>query len=291
MAPKTSRNIRSLPTDRTVDFPESDGKPMAETDFHRTPMMDLIAILEYRYQDRSDVYVSGNMFLHDNPAKPRKKPIAPDVFVVFGVEKKKRRSYRLWEEGKGPDFVLEIASQKTFRKDLGEKKDWYASVFGVKEYYLFDPDRRYLPSPLMGYRLREGSYTPISPVEGRLPSEVLGLELALVGDELKLYDPQKKEWVLKPEEEAEAKAQQAEAKAQQEAIARQQAEAKAQQEAKARQQAEAKAQQAETKAQQEAKARQQAEAKAQQEAIARQQAETELARLRAELERLRTASE
>ena len=256
MAPKTSRNIRSLPTDRTVDFPESDGKPMAETDFHRTPMMDLIAILEHRYQARSDVYVSGNMFLHDNPAKPRKKPIAPDVFVVFGVEKKKRRSYRLWEEGKGPDFVLEIASQKTFRKDLGEKKDWYASVFGVKEYYLFDPDRKYLPSPLMGYRLREGSYTPISPVEGRLSSEVLGLELALEGDELKLYDPQKKAWVLKPEEEAEAKAQQAEAKALLEA-----------------------------------KARQQAETKALLEAKARQQAETELARLRAELERLRTASE
>jgi Uma2 family endonuclease len=236
---------------------------MAETDFHRTPMMDLITILEHRYQARSDVYVSGNMFLHDNPAKPRKKPIAPDVFVVFGVEKKKRRSYRLWEEGKGPDFVLEIASQRTFRKDLGEKKDWYASVFGVKEYYLFDPDRKYLPSPLMGYRLKEGTYTPIVPIDNRLLSEVLGLELALKEGELRLYDPQKKAWVLKPGEEAEAKAQQ---------------------EAKARQQAEA-------KAQQETIARQQAEAKAQQEAIARQQAETELARLRAELERLRTASE
>ena len=271
MAEKPSRRkIRSLPTDRTLDFPESDGKPMAETDFHRTPMTDLIAILEHRYQTRSDVYVSGNMFLHDNPAKPRKKPIAPDVFVVFGVEKKKRRSYRLWEEGKGPDFVLELVSQRTFRKDLGEKKDSYASVFGVKEYYLFDPDRRYLPSPLMGYRLKEGSYIPISSVEERLPSEVLGLELGLVDEELRLYDPQKKAWVLKPEEEAEAKAQQAEAKAQQ---------------------AEAKAQQAETKAQQEAKARQQAEAKALLESIARQQAETELARLRAELERLRTASE
>ncbi len=215
MAQQPSPKIRSLPTHRKVRYPESDGKPMAETDFHRTPMTDLIEILTNRYQDRPDVYVSGNLFLHDQLGKPRKKPIAPDVFIVFGVPKKKRRNYLLWEEGKGPDWVLEVASRGTFRKDLGEKKELYAMVFGVKEYFLYDPDHKYLPSPVMGYRLEGGSYVPIAPVEHRLPSEVLGLELGEWEGELRFYDPLTKAWVLKP--------------AQQEAKARQQAEARAQQ--------------------------------------------------------------
>jgi len=242
---------------------------MAETDFHRLPMTDLIEILTDRYQDRPDVYVSGNLFIHDQPNKPRKKPIAPDVFVVFGVEKKKRRNYLVWEEGKSPDWVLEIASRGTFRKDLNEKKELYATVLGVKEYFLYDPDHKYLPSPLIGYRLEGEGYVPISPVDTRLPSEVLGLELGEVEGELRLYDPLKQEWVLRPTEEAKVQAQ-----------ARQQAEARAQQAAQARQQAEARAQQAEVKVLLEVQVRQQAEIRA-------QQAETELARLRDELERLR----
>ena len=166
-------------------------------------------------------YVKGNP----------QKSVAPDVFVVFGVKKRQRRTYRLWEEEKEPDFVLELVSQSTYRKDLGRKKRLYASVLKVKEYFLYDPDDQYLPSRLTGYRLVDDVYLPIRPIDGRLPSLMLGLELGEKNMELGLYNPQTKCWLLKPAEEAdarrraEARAERAEAKAQQEAIARQQAEA------------------------------------------------------------------
>ena len=257
-----AKKIRSLPTERAVIYPESDGKPMAETDIHRNLMIDTIRRLENHFKERDDVYVSGNLILYYDEGYP-KKFVAPDVFVVFGVKKKERRTYRLWEEGKAPDFVLEVVSENTFKNDLGEKKDLYASVLGVKEYYLFDPDRKYLPLPLLGYRLFDSIYIPIRPVDNRLPSETLGLELEEEVGVLRLYNPLTKEWVKKPVEQAEAKAQQ---------------------ESFARQQAEARAQQAEARAQQ-------ADGRAQQESFARRQAEAELARLRAELDRLRATSQ
>jgi type IV secretory pathway VirB10-like protein len=199
------------------------------------------------------------------------------VFVVFGVKRKKRETYRLWEEGKGPDFVLEVSSKKTYQADLSHKKKLYAQVFSVSEYFLYDPQQRYLNPPLQGYRLVEGTYVPIPPVGERLPSHVLGLELGLKSTgELGLYHPQTHAWLLVPEERAkraQAKAKRAQAQAKREAEARRQAEGRAQQEAQARQHAEAKAQRA--------------EAKAQQEALARQRAEVELAQAMAELQRLK----
>ncbi|MBM3234692.1 Uma2 family endonuclease [Candidatus Poribacteria bacterium] len=255
MGKQISRKIRSLPAERTIIYPESDGKPMAETDIHRDLMVDMIDILKNHFTDIPDVYVSGNLLLYYEPGNPRKH-VAPDVFAVFGVEKKRRRTYLLWEEGKGPDVVLELVSRKTYRKDLGEKKELYASVFSVKEYYLYDPDGRYLQPTLQGYRLAHGVYFPIQrTLEDRLPSFVLGLELGETDIGLGLYNPQTNQWLLKPVEE--------------EASARRQAEEKAQREFQARQQ--------------EAEARRQAEARA-------QQAEAELARLRTELERLRNPS-
>jgi len=228
MPQKASKKIRSLPTERAVIYPESDGKPMAETDIHRNLMIDTIRILENHFKERDDVYVSGNLLLYYEKGN-RYKSVSPDVFVVFGVEKKRRRTYFLWEEGKGPDFVLELASENTYRRDLGDKKDLYASVLKVKEYYLFDPDGRYLQPSLMGYRLIDDIYLPIQPVDWRLPSDVLGLEIAEEAEELRLFDPLTKDWVLKPEEKEAKARRKAEEKAQQEYFARQQAETRAEQ--------------------------------------------------------------
>jgi Uma2 family endonuclease len=205
MAQKTSPKIRGA---RTVIYPESDGKPMAETDIHRDLMIDM---LKNHFRSRSDVYISGNLLLYYEKGNPQKS-VAPDVFVVLGIEKKQRRTYLLWEEGKGPDFVLELVSKNTYRKDLGEKKDLYESVLKVKEYYLYDPDGQYLQLPLQGYRLVNSIYLPIQPtLEHRLPSFVLGLELGIRDDDLRLYDPLTKGWVLKTVEQAEKRARQAEA--------------------------------------------------------------------------------
>jgi len=228
MVRKMDKKLHALPTDLTVVYPESDGKPMAETDFHYEIMTDMIDTLKERYAEHHDVYVAGNLIVYYQEKQPQKF-VAPDVFVVFGVEKKKRRTYRLWEEGKGPDFVLEVASQSTCDYDLGEKKDLYASILGVQEYYLYDPDKRYLPSPLLGFRLVEGVYVPIQAVEGRLPSDTLGLELGEEGGRLRLYNPLTKKWVLKPAEQAKAEALRAQAQVRRARAQARQAKARAQQ--------------------------------------------------------------
>ena len=193
------QKIHSAPT---LVYPSSDGKPMAETDKHRKLMMDFIQMLEYHFRDANDVYGSGNLLMYYEEGNPIKS-VAPDVFVVFGVGKKSRRTYLTWEEGNTPDFVLEVASPSTYQHDFGPKKHLYASVLAVKEYYIYDPYGDITPS-FIGYRLADGEYQEIAFVEGRLPSTVLGgLELGEYEGDLRLYNPATQRWLQPPEERAE----------------------------------------------------------------------------------------
>ena len=258
--------IRYAPTKKTdVFYPETDGKPMAETERHRDEIMHTLQTLPGHFADVPDVCVSGNMMMYYVEGDPRKS-VAPDIFVTFGVERKERRIYRIWEEGKPPDFVLEFSSENTYRHDLAGKKELYATI-GVGEYFLYDAYRAYLPSPLMGFRLVGRDYVQI-PVgaDGSVSSAVLKLDLHALEDGLGFYNPVSEKWLETPAEAAQARAEQAEARAEHEA-------ARAEHEA--------------TRAEQESIARQHAEATAQQEAVARHQAEAEIARLRAENERLK----
>ena len=190
------KKIQSAPT---IFYPESDGKPMAETDTHRKLMMDFILMLEDHFENDNDVYVSGNLLLYYEEGNPRKS-ISPDVFVVFGVEKKLRRTFLTWAEANTPDFVLEVASPKTFKNDMGHKKDLYASVLAVKEYYIYDPLGQIVPS-FVGYRLVDGVYQEIDFVNERLPAKTLGLELGEHDGKLRLYNPNTSQWLQTPSEE------------------------------------------------------------------------------------------
>ncbi len=122
---------------RVVYYPESDGKPMAESDLHRDEMLDLIARLQARYADAPDVYVSGNLLLYYKEGDPR-AAVAPDVFVVQGVPKGLRRIYKLWQEGVPPAVVIEVTSRKTRQEDLLTKRALYAHL-GVTEYFCTIP--------------------------------------------------------------------------------------------------------------------------------------------------------
>jgi Uma2 family endonuclease len=180
-------------------YPTSDGKPMAETDWHRDLMLVLIQVLKAFYARDPRVYVSGNLLIFYVPGN-RRKPLAPDVFVVKGVPKHDRPNYLLWEEGKGPDVVIELTSSSTRSEDVKRKFRLYQDALKVPEYFLFDPLGDYLDPPLQGYRLRKGLYEPIRVVKGRLPSQVLGLHLERNGKELRLYDPAAGQWLPTPEE-------------------------------------------------------------------------------------------
>lgn len=152
-----------------VDYPSSDGKPMAETPIHRQNLTDLIAMLQLWYAQNLLVYVSGNMFIYYVRGN-KYKHVSPDVFLVHGVPRDKERDYYLvWEE-KSPDLAIELTSRSTKKEDLEDKFQLYRDVLKVKEYFLFDPYAEYLTPPLRGYRLRNGRYAQIKPVAGRCPA-------------------------------------------------------------------------------------------------------------------------
>ena len=120
-----------------IYYPDTDGLPVAESDFQLGPLMYAIDALRAYFQGRDDVYVAGDLFLYYEEGNPR-AVVAPDVFVVLGVPNHYRSSYMLWREPKAPDFVLEITSQSTRVQDQGTKRERYA-VLGVQEYFQYDP--------------------------------------------------------------------------------------------------------------------------------------------------------
>lgn len=183
-------------------YPESDGKPMAETDVHRDLLADLVATLRNYFQQQSDVYVSGNLLLYYVEGNPAKS-FAPDVFVVRGVPKGPRRIYKLWAEGVAPQVIIELTSRKTWREDLRTKWRLYEQL-GVQEYFVFDPEYDYLDEPLIGSRLEAGQYVDLVVKDGRVLSEVLGLELVDTGTTLRLLDPATNEFLPAAQEAAAA---------------------------------------------------------------------------------------
>ena len=231
MAMYNEERLGAAPTQDSELYPDTDGKPMAVSDDHRRVLTRILRLLETFFADSPDVYVSGDLLIYYVQGDPRKS-VAPDAFVSFGIGQKARRTYLVWQEGKLPDFAMEMSNKNTYRTDLGTKMQLYASL-GITDYFLCDIEALYLPEPLMGFTLVDGVYVPIEPsADGSLHSAVLGLDFHLHLDDVRLYAPEKDEWVLTPEEAADARAEQ-------EAIARRHADARAEQEAIARQQAEA----------------------------------------------------
>jgi Uma2 family endonuclease len=184
-----------------VIYPTSDGKPMAETDFHCILMMALRQTLDHWFSKRPRVYVSGNLLMYYVPGDKRKH-VSPDVFVVKGVAKKKRLCYLTWKERKNPSTIIEITSSSTRNEDQGKKFVLYRDVLKVKEYYLFDPFGDWLKPRLKGYRLENDEYVPIALVDDRMPSLTLGLHFQVIDDSLRLYDPKAGEVLLTPDERA-----------------------------------------------------------------------------------------
>ena len=197
-----------------IEYPSSDGKPMAENDAQRSAIMYGIGALSRHFASRRNVYVSGDLLIYYEEGNPRVS-IAPDVFVVFGVEDRQRPNYKLWEEGRAPAFVLEVASPSTWRDDLGRKRSVYARL-GVQEYWQYDPDGKHLPARLQGERLTRSGFVrqPVATApDGTLvlSSETLGLELrAVPGREMRFRDPTTGDDLRSHAEEAEGRLAEAE---------------------------------------------------------------------------------
>ena len=203
-----------------IEYPTEDGLPLAETDAQAIPLMYAVTGLRDFFLRQPDVYVSGNLLVYYEEGNVDAS-VAPDVFVVFGVPNHTRPIYKVWEEGKSPDFVMEITSRHTRHKDQGAKRELYESL-GVQEYWQYDPTGEYLKPPLRGMRLVGGEYEELGETrlgDGALAmySAVLGLEVRIEEGVLRFHDPEtgRNIWTLTESNEA----------WQQERQARQQAEA------------------------------------------------------------------
>ena len=143
----------------------------------------------------------------------RRGLLYPDLMVAFNVDCGaiiERRGFAIEEQGKPPDFVLEIASPNTALNDYTRKREAYAE-FGIPEYWRFDNSGgEYYPEPLAGDRLVDGEYQPLTIHQTtgggfRGHSEALNLDLCWEQGQLRWYDPAAQRYLLTHDEEAEAR--------------------------------------------------------------------------------------
>ena len=251
-----------------IIYPETDGQPMPDGEYQAPIYVDALATLRTHFAESLDVRVNGNTLIYYMQGNPQIS-VSPDCYVVTGLSPEQQENinrnntYRLWEVGKPPDFVMEIASENTKSNDLIGKRELYARL-GIGEYWRYDQTGGdFYGEPLVGERLIDGEYQRIRMREdedGRLwaRSDALNLDLYWDDVELRFWDPVAEKWLLKPREEragrlaAEERADQeragrlaAESRADQEQAARLAAQEQAAQEQAARQAAEERAQELE----------------------------------------------
>ena len=243
----------------------------------------ILPMIEGHFSNRPDVLVIGEAYLCWDPTNKNAK-LSPDCMVAIGINPEDvelKNGYLIWEIGKPPDVVIEVASERTARADLTRKRDRYASL-GIPEYWRLDPSGgdRY-GEPLVGEYLSHGEYHRINlhDDDGILwaRSPIMGINLIWDGRHFATQDPvtgrtmlglvEANETIVRMERDFAAERQ-----------ARQAAETQAAQDRAARQAAETR--EAHARAAQEA-----AETQAAQDRATRQAAETQLAQLRAQLHR------
>ncbi len=99
--------MASLPLVSKTDifYPESDGKPIAETEMHINILVYLREALIDFFRNLPNAYVGANMLRYYEEGNPAAS-VAPDVFVVKGISKDVRCTFKAWVEGKAPDVIL-----------------------------------------------------------------------------------------------------------------------------------------------------------------------------------------
>jgi Uma2 family endonuclease len=152
---------------QALDLPGSDGEPL-ESERSRIQINLSLQSLDYAWRMREDFYAGGDMFIYfskqqaqrimaeiDDPSQPKKTFRGPDMFIVLDVDGSYRRQkWVVWEEdGRYPDVIIEFLSPKTQKFDLGKKKTLYEQTFGTSEYFCFDYLKPDTVDSLLGWRL------------------------------------------------------------------------------------------------------------------------------------------
>ena len=169
-----------------IQYPDSDGQPMADNTVQFRWIVKLQGGLDTLFRDDPNVFVAGDLLWYPVEGNNTLKA-APDVMVVFGRPKGDRGSYRQWDEDNiAPQVVFEILSPGNRPAETIRKFRFYER-FGVEEFYLFDPDTQLLE----GW-IRDGdSLTEIEQVDG-WTSPRLGVQFDLSTGDLEILRPDRR---------------------------------------------------------------------------------------------------
>ena len=181
-------------------YPVEDG--MSQNEGHQNETAYWCGVLQRRFPEAT---VCSDLPVHYREGDGN-RAVVPDLLVALRAPPLGNRpSYKLWENPV-PDLAMEMLSPGNWREDDGPKRRTYEHI-GVRECWLFDQGGRYLSAQLVGYRLHGGDYRRIAAnAAGRLPSEVLGLELHVRDGRLRFRDPATGKDLQTAAEEAEGRA-------------------------------------------------------------------------------------
>ena len=156
LAPLADDAVEEIPWyDLIPEVPDPPEDGMQQADI----ILRTMSTIWRRYRNDRSVLVSNRTNIIYDSEVPGSF-VVPDGYIVFGVDSRTiqmyRRSYHIDEWGAVPAFVLEVASESTASRDLGEKRVLYARI-GVQEYWRLDRHGFY-GEPLVGERLVDGEY-------------------------------------------------------------------------------------------------------------------------------------
>ena len=176
---EAEKNIKEA---RIIAALEREFNMMGETTLHFDARASASEVLRRYFKDQGKtVFVASDL----HSLYPGERAFYPDLLVVFDVPDHHRRSWNVLREGKGLDFVMEILSRETKRKDRVEKLNLYARV-GIPEYMIFDPDAL----SLRGYHLVKNIYQEMAETDGYCFSKILGLQVRVDGDKIRFSVPE-----------------------------------------------------------------------------------------------------
>ena len=192
----TIKTNRSQSRFRLPDIPQREPDEM--TSFDHIHMIGRAHYLVLHFGKPETTLVAAERYIVLEPGQSGSDVIRryPDLFIAFDIDPiayKESNGYIISEQGKPPDFAMEVASVSTADIDVGEKRDDYAAL-GIPEYWRFDETGEYHGARLAGDRLVDGEYQPI-PIEQLSEdtlqgySEVLDLYLRWHDGQLEWYDP------------------------------------------------------------------------------------------------------
>lgn len=188
----------------------TDDEKAQMTSFKHLALTGIVRDLFMHFGQPENAVFMGERYLVERASLPASVRRIPHLLIAFNADvalMERQNGYVISDQGKPPDFILEVGSPSTRRQDVGQKRDFYARL-GVREYWRFDEEDSPNVVKLAGDRLAGERYEPVpitelvgGSVEGR--SEILGLSLRWEEGRLRWHDPSNQRYVLTADDYAE----------------------------------------------------------------------------------------